>query len=356
MVRLDHTFLVSDTTQRDKGIHVKADGEGKNVVYGFSYHSKSSDGFLALPCNNLGLDEYEYYGMTYPREKYESQILIIGCEDNTQITVQSSSQKFILNQFETYLTSKSDTTGLRIASTKPISFFSNHQCTFIPQTIHACDHLTEQIPPTSTWGNSFFVASLLNRTSGEIIRIIAAKNSTSVDVYCTDKPVKKVFLGAGNWTEENISINSFCSIQSSAPVLVTQFALGCRANFVENNRTGDPFMMMIPPVDQYSNNYVFHSSHKFSNNCITIYVTTEYYQTDKIIIDTESSSQRNLIWTPVYCSANHICGYITRVSLLAGDHKVFHQDLNARIGVSMYGFHKRNSYGYPGGLKKAKSK
>ena len=152
-------------------------------------------------------------------------------------------------------------------------------------------------------------------------------------------------LVAGNWTEFRINPNSFCNIESSAPVLVTQFALGIVADGI----TGDPFMMMIPPVEQYSNNYVFNIPSRFNTNYITIYVSTRYYQPNKTLL--VSASLLTSTWTEIYCSSGRICGYITRVALSAGDHTLLHVDSDARIGISIYGFAKDNSYGYPGGLK-----
>ena len=346
MVNLPSTLQILSNTERNKGIYVKAEGESKIVLYGLSYKTDSTDAFLALPCSNLAVEEYEYYAMTYPdrRSQLTSDILIVGCEDNTLVTTPSNT--ITLNRLETYLIQSSDSTGMRVTSTKPVSFFSNQECTDIPTNIRACDHLTEQIPPTSTWGRAFFAASLLGRNSGEIFRVIAAKDSTTVIVNCTTFSQVQVYnlSVAGNWQEFRISPLSFCNIESSSPILVTQFALG---NDID--RIGDPFMMMIPPVEQYSNSYVLNVLPTFSTNYITIYVATVYYQPNRIFVD--DTSQVGSIWTPVYCSNSLLCGYITRVSLTAGEHRLYHQDPNARVGVSAYGFNTFNSYGYPGGLK-----
>ena len=59
--------------------------------------------FLALPCSNLAVEEYEYYAMTYPdrRPELTSDVLIVGCEDNTLVTTLSNT--ITLNRLETYL-------------------------------------------------------------------------------------------------------------------------------------------------------------------------------------------------------------------------------------------------------------
>ena len=151
-------------------------------------------------------------------------------------------------------------------------------------------------------------------------------------------------LNGGNWQEFRINVNSFCYIESSAPVLLIQFALGNTLDGI-----GDPFMMMIPPAEQYSNNYVLNVLSAFSTNYITIYVTTRYYQPSRIFVDNQN--QMTSTWSAVRCSNNSICGYVTRVALAAGEHSLYHLDPNARVGVSAYGFNSFNSYGYSGGLK-----
>lgn len=165
-------------------------------------------------------------------------------------------------------------------------------------------------------------------------------------VNCTTyvQAVTYTLATAGSWQEFMIRPLSFCYIESSQPILVVQFGLGNDLDGI-----GDPFMSMIPPVEQYSNSYVLNALSDFSTNYITLYVATEYYQPDRIFVD--DMAQNNSIWIPVYCSNSALCGHITRTNLLAGEHRVFHQDSNARLGVSSYGFNPFNSYGYPGGLK-----
>ena len=344
LVTLPSTLRVEDVDDREKGIYVKADGDKKIVVYGLSYHEFSSDAFLALPCSRLAVDEYEYYAISYSIG-FQSTILIVACEDNTVFT--TPSQTFTLDRLQTYvLENTEDITGTRVTSDKPIAFFSNEECTNIPVGSSACDHITEQLPPTSTWGSFFMVASLLGRNSGEIFRMVAGQDSASVVVNCSGFSQPEMFSisTAGDWEEFQIDVNNFCSVESSVPLLLSQFGLG---NIFDG--IGDPFHMMIPPVQQYSNNYVFNVLESFSTNYITIYVAPEHFQPDSIFVDNITLSSP--LWSPVYCTERGLCGYITRVGLAAGEHQLFHLDAGARVGVSAYGFNSFNSYGYPGGLK-----
>ena len=343
IVTLPRNLEVTSSTQRNKGIRVKGQGQRKLVVYGISYETYTTDAFLALPCTSLAVDTYEYYGITYATRDV-SDILLVGCEDQTVVTTPAGT--FNLNRQETYLITRNDITGYKVTSNKPLSFFSNHRCPFVPSGDCCCDFITEQIPPTFTWGREFFAASLRGRSSGEYFKIIASKDSTVVRVKCTSLSQNLVYnlATAGSNQAFQISSNNFCSIESNSPILVMQFATANARDGV-----GDPFMMMIPPVEQYSNNYVLNVLSSFSTNYITIYVASRYYQPNRIFVD--NVSQQSATWTPVRCVNNSICGYINRVSLVAGEHSLSHQDPEARVGVSAYGFNNYNSYGYSGGLK-----
>ena len=344
VVTLNNTYQVISSTERNKGIHVSAGGK-QISVHGLNYRQFTSDAFLALPCSQLAVDQYEYYAISYHGfGQYSSQLLLVGCEDNT--TINSTSTIITLNQMETYLYEmSSDITGTRIVSDKPISVFSGHQCTNIPESSSYCDHIVEQIPPTATWGTEFLSASFSSRMSGEIYHILASQPSTNVSVNCTTytQPETYSLATAGAWQEFMTPNDSFCVIESDKPLLVVEFALGGGLDGV-----GDPFMMMLPPVEQYSNDYFINAPAEFSTNYITIFVTPEDFEPENIFVDDISQEQAN--WTTIHCLDRTICGYAAYASLEAGDHHLHHSDPLARIGVSVYGFAGDTSYGYPGGI------
>ena len=347
-VTLPSSLQVRNESERNKGIYVKAEEDRKIIVFGLNSLETggSTDIFLALPCNHLPIDEYEYYAVTYPTTHMvlNIAILIVGCEDDTEVN--TGSTIITLNRLWTYLIrSPNDITGMRITSNKPIALFSNHECANVPVRVDYCDHLTEQIPPTLTWGRVFMAASLLGR-SGERFRIVAAHiqtTATNVIVNCTNfaQPVNYFLTTASNWQEFEISPDSFCSITATAPILVVQFA--------SSHGLGDPFMMLIPPVEQFNaNSYVFNSPPMFPLNYITVYVESEYFQPGRIFVD--DASLNNFQWSQIRGYSN-VCGYITRMSLTTGDHQLYHLDQDARLSVSVYGFIGAGSYGYPGGMK-----
>ena len=347
-VTLPINFQVENSDQRNKGIHVSAQRDKQINVYGFSHHTLRTDAFLALPCLQLPVDQYEYYAISYTAAAENSQLLFVGCEDNT--VVQFGTTTITLNQMETYYEEfNPDVTGLRVVSNKPISLFSGDECTKIPAG-GFCDHLLEQLPPTATWGTTFLSASFESRMTGEIYRILASQPSTSVSVNCNtySQPRTYSLATAGAWQEFMTPDDSFCVIESNKPLLVVEFALG-RTTDIYFNRTGDPFMMMIPPVEQYSNNYVFNAPSEYTTNFITIFVTPEYFEPDKIFVD--DISQEQTVWTTIHCQDGTVCGYAAYASMETGDHRLYHSDPVAKIGAAVYGFNIGVSYGYAGGLQ-----
>ncbi|XP_064407438.1 uncharacterized protein LOC135352209 isoform X3 [Halichondria panicea] len=341
-VNVPSNFEVSSVNERNKGILVETDGSIN--LYGMSFHSATTDAYLALPCSKMAVDEYEYYGISYDTISSitPSVILLVACENETVVKFDSST--ITLNSMETYqIESDNDLTGTRITSSKPLSVFSGSDCASVPQGTLYCDYLVEQVPPTVTWGSTFLVGSLEGRSTGERIRVLSAR-AANVAVNCnTNVSVGQFQLqGGGSFREFEIPINSFCSIESTSPVLVAQYAYSIRSEGV-----GGTFMMIIPPIEQFTNNYFVAAFTFFVSNYVTVYVSSEFFQTAQMLIDESVVTG----WRNVVCSNGEICGHISRMNVSPGAHSIRHQNSSAVLGVSVYGFSSDNSYGYPGGMR-----
>ena len=244
-------------------------------------------------------------------------------------------------------------TGSKVVSNKPIAFFSGHECADVPVGVGYCDHLVEQLPPTITWGRHFFVVSSLGKTAGEQYKIITSSVTTAVVCYCYTPggTVSEIFATTLNGTgipyEFHIAQNMFCSVQASSPVMLVQFAIG---GDIEPLNYGDPFMMMIPPVEQYSNNYTFVTQSEFQN-AITVTVASEFFNPEDTLLNGNPLSNAN--WTEICCSTQIVCGYATQVSISVGRNFIYHRDPTAKLGTFVYGFSRYISYGYPAGMQLA---
>ena len=323
VVTLDEKMAVESTSagtnqiERSKAIRVQTDG-GKVTVQGFNDDVRSSDGFVAFPCDSMRnevFNRYEYLviaadqnpGLDDPPRS--SLALMVPCDDDTEIRVEptqlvtfdglldlpsppstvqagpggfATSVSFTANSGQTILMAHpDDLSGSIIRSSKPLVVFSGHQCGEIPIDVTACDHMVEQMPPGLSFGTTFFLVPLAARLSGDMIRVGTLTDGTKVTVTCvtsptdlqTNLPLEEggvidrggylTFMTPGN--EENMADwkPSYCCLDATEPVVVAQYSTGYSldANTVgkENVDVGDPFMSIVPPVTQYLNNYTMTS-------------------------------------------------------------------------------------------------
>jgi len=379
-VTLSSSYAVSGITVRDKGVWIQATDAGKHlIVYGVNFQQYTTDGYVALPCYDYQIGSYTYYAVSThfsnrTNDRLSSEVLLVGCEDNTAVTITPTqaiqipsdlargwtaitlapgqSYTISLNRLQTFqFDNLVDLTGSKVTSNKPITLFSGHQCADVPVGVQACDHLVEQIPPTITWGRFFLSASYQNRVSGERYRVIATGNTT-VTGHCNpaiEGLHSHSFIinlrGTGSYHEFQIGPNVFCSMQASRPVLLMQFASGA---VHETPHYGDPSMMVIPPVEQHRNNYTIVTQSNF-DNFLTVTVVAEFFNTSDIILN--GASLAGSAWTPIYCSTVDVCAYGTRLSVRVGPSFIYHTNPAAKLGVVVYGFSPSNSYGYPAGME-----
>jgi hypothetical protein len=353
-VELPIDFEVQNAEQRYKGIKVTSANDQPIIVYGQSYRIGSSGMFAALPCYpQKDVTEYEYYGVSFDGYAYSNThyMLIVGCESNTVVKI--GPLTINLNEMETYMYSDArGVTGTKVVSNKPISFISGHQCKSIPHGgVRDCDHLIEQLPNTAQWGKQFLTAPLFERTAPDIYVIVSHIPSTLTTMVCSDSSETTVITlseFAKNHEVVTVPENAYCSIDSNNTVLVAQFAQGGDAD----NTSSDPFMMNIPPIDHYSNNFTVVAPEGFSS-VITIFVTPEYHEPERIFVDGMHQGDAN--WTAIPCQNETLfCGYVARnVDVSEGQHTVYHEMDSAKMSVSMYGFKQYNGYGYYaiGGVK-----
>ena len=139
-----------------------------------------------------------------------------------------------------------DLTGSLVQSNAPIAVFSGHNCAYVPDVnTKACNILTEQIPPMSTWGRTFGVGALEGR-SRSTVRVLARHDSTQVTV----NGAHVATLRGGEYHEQRHLVGDAIII-TSRPSLVAQFSQG----FDNGDNVGDPMMLLVPPMEQFDNVY-----------------------------------------------------------------------------------------------------
>lgn len=234
------------------------------AVYGFNRRPFTTDGFLGLPTSALGTS---YIVTSWPFGLGKgSQLAVVGTVDGTSVTVTPSitvgphpaGVPFVvaLDRGDTYYLAAGpavdqDLTGSRIAADQPVAVFGSHTCAEVPvDGTASCDFAAEQMLPVSSWGVEYFAVPFAGRTSGYVLRVLAATGGTAV--YFDGAQVAT--LAAGEHFDATLTAAT--RITTSAPTLVSQLANGGSADG-EGESFGDPFLALVPPTSLYRTAYAF---------------------------------------------------------------------------------------------------
>ena len=362
-------------TFRNKGVHVYTTGQGSVSVLAINFKTGTVGDYLAYPCQDVGDAPYEYYIVSTGSlvSAAESEFLLVGCEDNTTITItptqtvsiptdpQSSSSslqsvasgsdhQITLNKMQTLLIAKSSTdlTGSKIVSNKPLTVISGHECGNVPSTQTYCEHLAEHIPPTSTWGQEFLLVPFGGRNVGQYYKIVSSQSATTVVRRCNSVTSTQTLTSAGSFFTFFTSSTTYCSVVANKPVLVSQLGIGGGSDNI-----GDPIISILPSLDQYTNRYSFFSLNTtdFNIHQISVSVLAQYYQPSSIRLDGQPIS---CSWNAIYNSGGTVVGYGCHRSVTGGTtHVVSHSNSDGKLAVVVYGWNSgtQRGYGYLAGTR-----
>jgi hypothetical protein len=344
VVTLPNTAQVqSEFVAENKGIHITA--TAAITVYGMNAAIATTDAFLAFPVDALGT---EHYVLGYTRDfsfVIPVQATIVASQNNTIVTITSTLSgggfvagvptNILLQQGQVYQLRNSsfnaDYTGTKIVSDKPIAVYGGSQLSNISGTFRAGDHLVEQLPPTNSWGRSFITIPLALRTNGDVFRFLAQANGTAVSVNGT----VVANLNAGQFFETILGSNTYNRITSNFPILVGQYSRSSQAD----NVVSDPFFALVPPDEQFLNNYVVSAG---TSNIPTnfINITSPTSNISNVRVDNVVVAAG--LWSAI--AGTSFSGAAVPVS--NGVHSVTSP---LPIGTLVYGYGSFDSYGYLGG-------
>ena len=381
------------TDSRFKGICIKAQDNRTIVVFGQNEEVASNDAYLALPIVLLPTGTpYEYIAVSVQgdsgsdQRSTDSVALIIGTENDTEIILEPSviiphllaspltGNNFIpgvpvelrnvtIQRFQTlYLQVRGgDISGTRIIANKPVSVFSGHECANVPLSNPPCDILIEQIQPIHTWGTEVITIPLRTR-SVDTIKVFASQDSTLISVTHTDTAYGTVtsdpsFILNRNQFKELV-IGDFTLIESNYQIGVFQFSRSYQTDDVIDS---DPFMLAVPSREQYRNSYVvapapFDPSIEGTLEGLIAYVNytniaipAEYFNASLITIN--NNTVNALDFKPIRRGDNSTWGYGAQLFLDEGAQVIKHEDPNAALSVTLYGFANQMSWGCTGGTR-----
>jgi hypothetical protein len=319
------------------GIHVSADAPV--TVYGLNRIQYTTDAYLGVPVSRLGT---RYVAAAYDVNADTGLVSVVAAAEATTVTVTPSTAltdgrpagvpfDVTLAKGDVYsMEAALDITGTLVTSDKPVSVFSGSACTNIPTGYSYCDHIVEQLAPTSSWGTKFLSMPLATRLNGDTFRVIADQPDTQVSV----NGAVVATLAAGQFHEQIVA--GPASITSDKPIQVMQYSNSSTYDGV----TSDPFMMTVPPYEQYLNKYVVTTpASGFSGNYINVIAPTA--SVGSVTLDGSAIPASDF----AVIAGTTFSGAQLPVSL--GSHALAGP---LPFGVHSYGYDEYDSYGYPGGM------
>jgi len=319
----------------NKGIRIMSNDP--IAVYGLNLKVATTDAYMALPVSSLGID---YMVLTYTTtlNGVGSSFSVVATQNATVLTIfnhqTNSTYTVNLDEGQTYReevpTVGEDLTGSRIQSNFPVSVYGSVDLANIPAGCTFADHIVEQMFPISAWGKRFVTVPLAGRdASGDIFRILASEDATDVLINGT----LVTTINTGDYYETNLV--GYNAIEASNACLLAQYAKGTTCS---GGTTGDPFIMLIPPREQFLTSYTICTLAGFSTHWVNLVAPSNAVGTiyqDGVLVPAGA-------FVPIGTTSF----YGAQIPISEGSHTF---TSTIPFGVFVYGWTNVNSYGYPGG-------
>ena len=358
-------------SERNKGVRIRAEGEKRISVYGTSSGEQAIGSFTALPCVDYPFVSRQSYLVFSTPGVLQSDILIVGCSNDTSVDITPTASLtipsdlnpsasplsageaalFTMQQLQTVLLQSSDDlSGTLITADKPIAVFTGQRCGQFPQE---CDYIIEQVPPHPTWGKTFFTVGVAD---GGLIFASIEEGETVVNITCTmegdNSPpdiTETVVVNATVVYNFTTVFDDFCCIEASQPVLLLQYGIGSDLDM--ESSSGDLFLVTIPSLEQYSNNFTVSTPDANVSSVLSIVVPVQHFDNSPaarsmIRVNGSTASED---WQEIHCSGGDVCAYGTLVTLGDGTSTVFHEDPSAGVAAVVYGSSGQGAFGYSAG-------
>jgi gliding motility-associated-like protein len=336
----------------NKGIHIQT---SKDVsVYAMNKRQYSADVAVILPIYSLS---NEYIVMTHwetgnrnNNDNSDSEFLIIATEDDSEIQITPSFDTQGGNAANVPFTiqlkigqsyqvqARGDLTGTKIVGVNNsggncnnFAVFAGNQYTKVGKCNHpdGHDHLFEQMYPIKTWGTSYTVVDFETRTGGDVIKVLASEDNTSVNLSGNE-----FTLDANQFRA--FTLSGVNTITSDKPVAVAQYSRsqGC------DNTIGDPFYIMISPNQQLLRSITFNAPTIATVQNYSLNVLTPTYDVPNVLFDGQHIEDKfdTVPGNPEMSFA--------RVITRSGNHTIFSEE---GFIAYVYGYGFNESFGYATG-------
>jgi len=237
--------------------------------------------------------------------------------------------------------------GTRVVADKSVAVFAGSISTSEPANTNKCcaDHVEHQMLPLEAWGSTYTVAPP-PAAKGEgdhrsILRISAAYDSTQLE-YSPSPPANAPTSINAYETAEILTDKPFIvtSNDPEKPFSVTQFLLSNQhyATGLSLSYPGDPSMIVLPAEDQFQEEYVFLVPFGYSFNYVTIIRPAGA----EVTLDGNTVAEQ---FSQLGSHGGTDYEYL-HIRLDPGHHAISSAE---KITISVMGYSRDVSYGYPGG-------
>ncbi len=284
-----------------------------------------------------------------------------------------------------------DFTGSLVEADQPVVVFSGNEASDAPwfttlaQRSCCADHLEEQLDPIRTAGTSFFAAHVPNRSEAVIAaglkigavqepqfyRVVSVAAQDPVHVVTTLEPPDDQFVLDHRGSFHELAAMRDFTLQTDHPVILeTVTASQDAAGVPRPMPGGDPSMILVPPIEQYRSDYVFLTPDKYAFDFIVISAPADAH----VLVDGApaqdvpctsapadglTDAQRGSPDPPgvvLRCQLSHpVLGADpadpSHVDPGIQNDGVHHVWSDRGVGVIVYGFDERVSYGYAAGTQ-----
>lgn len=248
-------------------------------------------------------------------DAFRPTMTLIAVEDDTRVNAQTTAltaagsgitpfvpsvlRTITLNRGQTLSLvpseSAGDLSGSVSLSNRPLAIFSSYGCAGVPVGTLFCDHLVEQVPPTSfSAGREFVIARSSARGSeDDIIRVTAGYGTDSTTVNYSALRAGGAAASSVLAAGETLTLRARQSVRITAnsDILVHHYLVGAEysldgdtcedeiffgrtgcaiADTCTGSGVGDPSMAIAIPTDHWSDTHLVHTPSSFTSNFAAI--------------------------------------------------------------------------------------
>lgn len=252
---------------------VKVTTSADVTVHVLNSREFSTDGTVILPITALSSDylvtaHYDRFGPDQSpgsNRNFESTLLVIATADDTDVEIIPSARtvntipagapiRIRLNQGESYqVKALDDLTGTSVKVMNPdpdncklLAVFGGNKTSSAGDCGTSGDHVFQQAYPLESWGKEYLHIPFAGRTSGEIIKILAAQDQTEIFINGESQGI----LNAREFRRFEFEKEEFGLIQTSKPTTVSVITKSAACNDFGLAPFGDPSLVTLSSTNQ----------------------------------------------------------------------------------------------------------